>query len=343
MQYVDTVYGSTSFTDPMLLDLLQSAAIQRLRSVLQHGITAVLGITQPVTRFEHSVGAMILVQRAGGSVCEQAAALMHDVSHTAFSHVADFVFSGPHSYHEEKRREWMAQSDIPAVLSRHGVDWTDFLDDERFPLLEQPSPRLCADRIDYFLRDSLALGILTPAQATQLSRSLVVAAGRFAVRELDAARLFGYKYMEADQASWSNNTSILLYELTARALRTAFDRSVITQTDLWGGDQQLWDKLSQSQDPATAASVKLILRYRDFVVVKSKPDESKQDESKQNEAKPDESKSTVLLQPKIRSIDPDVLTEDSLFPLSVLDARFRVYRDNYLKTRASTISLRLAD
>jgi HD superfamily phosphohydrolase len=66
MQYIDSVYGSTSFTDPMILELMQSDAMQRLRTVLQHGITAVLGITRPITRFEHSVGAMILVQRTGG-------------------------------------------------------------------------------------------------------------------------------------------------------------------------------------------------------------------------------------------------------------------------------------
>jgi HD superfamily phosphohydrolase len=27
---------------------------------------------------------------------------MHDLSHTVFSHVADFVFGGQNSYHEEK-------------------------------------------------------------------------------------------------------------------------------------------------------------------------------------------------------------------------------------------------
>jgi hypothetical protein len=129
--------------------------------------------------------------------------------------------------------------------------------------------------------------------------------------------------MQADQTSWSNKTAILLYELTARALRTAFDRSVITETDLWGGDKQLWDKISKSQDPAVAASVKLILRYRDFVV--------------------DETNPTVLLQPKIRTIDPDVLTEGGMLPLSALDPEFRAYRDDYLRTRSSTISLRLAD
>ena len=324
MKYTDTVYGSHSITEPMILDLLESQTLQRLRGVLQHGITAVLGITFPITRFDHSVGAMILVQRNGGSVSEQIAALLHDVSHTAFSHVADFVFGGPTgvSYHEVKRREWMAQSDIPAILSKYGVDWTRFLDDERFPLLEQPSPRLCADRVDYFLRDSLALGILTQAEAAKLFESLAVAEGRLAVRDLDAARLFGYRYIETDKTSWSKTTAILLYELTARAIRAALERSVITENDLWGTDQVLWDIISQSKDPAVAASTKLILRYRDFVV--------------------DDSEPTVRLQRKIRCIDPDVLTDGRIRPLSALDGEFRRYRDDYLRTRASIISMRLA-
>ena len=77
------------------------------------------------------------------------------------------------------------------------------------------------------------------------------------------------QYMEADQTSWSNKAAILLYELTARAVKTAFDRSVIAETDLWGGDKQLWDKISQSRDPAVAASVKLILRWTLFVASES--------------------------------------------------------------------------
>lgn len=35
------------------------------------------------------------------------------------------------------------------------------MDETAFPLLEQPSPRLCADRIDYFLRDCVGLGLAT--------------------------------------------------------------------------------------------------------------------------------------------------------------------------------------
>ena len=37
-----------------------------------------------------------------------------------------------------------------------GIDYYHAVD---FPLLEQPSPGLCADRLDYFLRDSLDIGL----------------------------------------------------------------------------------------------------------------------------------------------------------------------------------------
>src|SRR5512139_2939097 len=103
MRYLDSVYGEVDLEESVLLDLMQTQAMQRLRGVLQHGITALIGITRPVTRFDHSLGVMLLVRRlharaeqnampsqlARGSLEEQIAALLHDVSHTAFSHVID--------------------------------------------------------------------------------------------------------------------------------------------------------------------------------------------------------------------------------------------------------------
>jgi hypothetical protein len=93
-----------------------------------------LGVTSPITRFEHSVGVMILVRELGASLTEQIAALLHDVSHTAFSHVIDYVFDGhdSQSYHDEKKEVYMASTTIPAILAQHGYDWRDVLSEE-FP------------------------------------------------------------------------------------------------------------------------------------------------------------------------------------------------------------------
>jgi HD superfamily phosphohydrolase len=82
MQYDDELYGRVEITEPVLLDLIASEAMQRTKGISQHGITALLGITPPFSRFDHSLGAMLLVRHLGASVKEQIAALLHDISHT---------------------------------------------------------------------------------------------------------------------------------------------------------------------------------------------------------------------------------------------------------------------
>ena len=225
MVYDDPIYGRETIVEQVLLDLLNSTAIGRLRGVLQHGVTALLEITKPITRFEHSVGVMLLVRRVGGGLTEQVAALLHDVSHTAFSHVIDHVFhdQGTQSYHEQKKEWWIAQTDVPAVLAKHDLTWRDFLDDEPFPLLEQPLPRLCADRLDYFLRDGSALGLMSAAEVRSVLEHLIVADGRMALNDVPTARMLGERFMAADDSSWSNPHELVLYELTARAIRAALE------------------------------------------------------------------------------------------------------------------------
>ena len=54
MHYNDTIYGSIEITESILLDLIQSKAMTRLKCVLQHGISGLIGITSAITRFDHA-------------------------------------------------------------------------------------------------------------------------------------------------------------------------------------------------------------------------------------------------------------------------------------------------
>jgi HD superfamily phosphohydrolase len=325
MLYDDPIYGPQSIDEPLLLDLLNSQAIGRLRGVLQHGVTALLGITPPVTRFEHSVGVMLLVRRCGGDVREQAAALLHDVSHTAFSHVIDHVFhdQGTQSYHERRKGWWLERTDAPNVLARHGLEWHEFLEDESFPILEQPLPRLCADRLDYFLRDGSGLKLIGPAEVRRTLDHLVVRNGRMAVDDIGVARMLGERFMMADDGSWSNPIELVLYELAARAIRAALDRGVLTEEDLWGTDEALWAHLGESSDPEVSRWVRLTRRRPEFVNDLETP--------------------TIRIRPKVRAIDPDVATAHGLSPLSVLDADFRRKREDYVRRKSEGLSVRLLD
>ncbi|MBI1423403.1 MAG: HD domain-containing protein [Gammaproteobacteria bacterium] len=315
MQYHDALYGRVEITEPVLLDLIASAAMQRTKGISQHGITALLGITPPFSRFDHSVGAMLLVRRLGASVKEQVASLLHDISHTAFSHVIDFVFDdhSGQSYHEEQKEAVVAGSDIPAILNRHGMDWREVMDEDRFPLLEQPTPALCADRLDYFLRDLEFLHLANGGEIRAALESFAVVDGRIAVNETDAARWLAYTFIEADRASWSSFRDVGLYQLTAEAIKAAHRYGVIRESDLWGSDEALWGKLQSANNPEVAGLVRLITPGTRFIWSEEQP--------------------MFRVTTKVRSIDPPVITGGSVAPLSALDPAFARYRDAYLASK----------
>jgi len=325
MNYLDSIYGTVEINEPVLIDLMQSQAMQRLRSVLQHGITALIGITQPVTRFDHSVGVMLLVRRlhAHDSLDEQIAALLHDVSHTAFSHVIDYVVDGhdSQSYHEEWKESHLAASDVPEILARHGYDWRAFLHEEDYTLLEQPAPRLCADRLDYFLRDSRDLGLSTLDRIQHALDQLIVCDGRIGVADVDVARWLAYTFIAADKASWANFREVGLYEVTARAIKAALQIGAITEDDFWGTDDQLWRKLHAIDE----AEVQWYLRSV----------------SPATRFEWDEINPTFRVSTKLRTIDPDVLIDNGFQPLSMLDADFARYRADYLRSNSGKWPMRV--
>ena len=323
MRYTDSIYGVTEIEEAVLLDLMQTKAMQRLRGVLQHGITALIGITRPVTRFEHSVGVMLLVRRLGGSCEEQIAALLHDVSHTAFSHVIDYVVDGhdSQSYHEEWKETHLRASDVPAALAKHGYDWRNFLHEESYLLLEQPAPRLCADRLDYFLRDSRDLGLATIDEVKRALDHLTVHDNRIGVDAVDVAAWMAYTFIAADKASWANFREVGLYEVTARAIKVCLQVGAITEDDYWGTDEQLWRKLRGCQDAVLQHQLNLI--------------------SPETHFEWDEANTTFRFSTKLRTIDPDVLIDGRWRPLSALDSDFARYRAAYLDNNSGKWPMRV--
>ena len=344
MKLTDPLYGSFEITEPVLLDVLSAAAVQRLHTVLQHGITGLIGVTNPTTRFDHSVGVMLLIRKvcaASGPadnavkgqaslkgqalLKEQVAALLHDVSHTAFSHVIDYVF-GDHDgqgYHEQQKDAYIARSDLPQVLGLHGYDWRDFLHEQDFSLLEQPSPALCADRLDYFLRDARDLGLATDAQVHTAISSLAVHAGRLVTTDLDAARWMAYTFIAADEASWANFREVGLYELAARAIRLGLETGVLAEADLWRGDAEAWAILQSSPDPRLQDALRLVSPATAFEWDAVHP--------------------TFTVSTKLRTIDPPVWVDGSPRPLSALDPAFAHYRRDYLRRKAGKWPMRVVE
>ena len=213
----DRVYGEIEITDQVILDLIKSKPMQRLKGIAQAGISKYVFKNRSVTRFEHSLGVMILLKKLGASVEEQIAGLLHDIPHTAFSHVIDYVFkSKDHDFHEKFHEKIINNSEIPKILKEHDLDPKFITNEHNFPLLEKNAPDLCADRLDYTFRD-LAEFYSSTEKLKDCITKLIIENNEIIFADKESAVLFANLYLDWAEKTASNPIDVALYELLAQA------------------------------------------------------------------------------------------------------------------------------
>jgi HD superfamily phosphohydrolase len=297
MHWRDRVYGDVTIDDPGIADLIRTATFQRLRGIRQAGPSALAFPFKVVSRFEHSIGVFVLLRRLGATVREQVAGLLHDLSHTAFSHAVDFVFeSVEQAHHEDLKPEFLYRSDIVRGLSSMGFSPVEFEDDTRFGLLERPLPSLCADRVDYFLRDSLTCAVSSPADVAEVLNHLIVVDGTIGIDDMDVARSLARRYRTMNDEWWASPAEAFIYNEFADAIVEAMRAGVIKQADLLLDDEHILACLYGMQSETVRAKLRSIRQFDRKSLEGYIP----------------------RIAPKQRVIDPPVLVGGSLIPLSKL-------------------------
>lgn len=260
MQITDRVYGKMTITDEALVELIQSVPVQRLKRIDQAGAFQYALPGKTVSRYEHTVGVMLLLRRLGAPLEEQIAGLLHDVPHTAFSHVIDFVFPSKehsHEFHERFHEQMLRDSEIPIILKKYGFDIAKLLDEHNFPLLERKAPDLCADRIDYTLRDFAAFEDAR-ASARRYVSSLCVYGGEIIFKNRSAATRFAELFISMNEKYWAHPISVAMNQILADAMKIAIDNGILTEKDLFQDDAHVYSKLRSSNNPE-------ILKLLDFL------------------------------------------------------------------------------
>jgi HD superfamily phosphohydrolase len=249
MQFSDEVYGTIDVDEPLLLDLVNSRGLQRLRGVSQAGASRFVHPGRTVTRLEHSLGVMHLAGLLGAEPVEMAAALLQDVSHTAFSHTVDYLVEDRgEAFHERVFTQVVARTDIPAVLHKHNLS----LDDVTAPELlhrriDQPAPDLCADRIDYTLRDLRRFGRLSAIETRSAVSHLVYVNGIVAFDSPEVAADFVAWYHYLVTELFMNPLELYAHDEFARILRRAITDGVISMDDvITGEDEDILQRLRAS-------------------------------------------------------------------------------------------------
>lgn len=246
----DRVYGTYNFSEPVIVELVNSEAVQRLKGIAQFGVPDIWYHKKGFFRFEHDVGVAILLAKLGATTEEQIAGLLHDVSHTAFSHVVDYVIGNVIDENFQDKILFdviCSDRQIPLILKKYGFDIKNFETMDKFTLLERPEPELCADRVDYVLRE-LAIDGETEF-ARSCVNSIIPVDGRMCFKSKDMAKTFGTKFLDLHKNHWAGWEAVSRYYLLSEALKEALKNNVITFDDFRKDDDYLVKKLEASDNP----------------------------------------------------------------------------------------------
>jgi len=244
----DVVYGDFEIDDDTTIALMESKPMQRIRHVLSQGIPEEFDRQNPAhySRYEHCVGVMLLLKKLGASTEEQLAGLLHDVSHTAFSHTVDMLFDSyaDQSLQDSLHKSYFEKGEIKDILERHGYDPMRISDESLFGLLERSIPELCADRIDYSLREAVHANF-NQAQVKGMLEHLVNHNGEIIFDSEKSAMDYGKLFVWVERNYFGNKDDIARKYVFSAALKRAMEQGAISRDDLlYGSDDEVVEKMS---------------------------------------------------------------------------------------------------
>lgn len=305
---ITTIYGNETIEEAVLQELIECPTVQRLRQINQYGVCFYAWKAQEFNRYAHSLGVMVLLRRFGADLNEQIAGLLHDVSHTIFSHVGDWVFNerSDDSYQDNIHKWFLEQTEIPEILAHYNISLDDVMHKSgNFKALDQSLPDICCDRLEYNLYGGLIENIISIRDVHDILDHVrfenniwyftsPVYAKRYA---LISARLTE----EIFAAPWNE----VVNTLAARALNRAVDIELITLNDIhFSTDHEVWDKLIESDDEIVKSCMHKIMNHEQHFTLK------------------DETNYDIFTTPKCRVVNPMVHTKDGLKRLSEVDELF---------------------
>jgi HD superfamily phosphohydrolase len=263
MKYIDQIYGEFEITEPVILEIISSPWLQRLKNIDLAGylvfwpkLNVNINKNSRIehSRFAHSLGVYLLLKKYQTPLAEQIAGLIHDVSHSAFSHCIDYVLDDgsetKHSHQDNLFADFVRKTEIPGIIRKYGLDLEHILEDKNFPLKEKELPDLCADRIDYSLRDGIIFGELSEKDKNYLLENLTATAGNWVFASLEAAQKYAELFFRLNKKHYAGFSSALMFRTVGDCLKHAMQKGYISEDDLYTDDETVLQKIKKflSQD-----------------------------------------------------------------------------------------------
>lgn len=246
MKKIDVLLQVYSDETPALLkELCNAPALRRIDGIdmncgMNYTSHPLFRSMSPYSRLRHSIGTALIIDHFTHDEKMMAAGLFHDIATPVFSHVIDFVngdYEKQESTEEKTTEIIMHDACIMQVLEREGISLAEVDDYHIYPIADNATPKLSADRLEYSLSNMVNYGFATIEQAMAYYRDLVVLENEEGIAEIgflnaETAAEFTKHVLLCSHVYSSDFDRYAMDEL-ASLLKDALHRHVITTTDLY--------------------------------------------------------------------------------------------------------------
>jgi HD superfamily phosphohydrolase len=306
-----TIFGDVVIDDPVVADLLDAPVMERLRHIDQSGTPRYFTEHIPsFTRYDHSVGVYALLKKVQRPLNEQLAGLLHDASHTVFSHTGDWAVNrgeDKDSYQDDIHGWYLKQMKVDEILEPYHIQLKEVHHKNNNQVaLEQNLPDMCADRIEYNLHTGLIFGMITKAEVAKIADDLRFENNKWFFTDPSLAKKFAQLSIYFTQYFWGSSYNQSINYWSGELMKRAFEIGLVTKDDFhFGKDEDILSRLRSSDDPIIKDYLNKCANYQgNYEVVDRAPYH-------------------METKPKFRGIDPLVRVKGKLVRLSSIDPDYK--------------------
>ena len=244
----------------LLQECAESAAMQRLKKVgMDCGCEYTsfpLFLNKPrYDRYMHSFGVSQIVYHFTKDEKQALAGLFHDISTAAFAHVIDFLHQDYllQESTEEKTREMIEKDEtIARLLKQEGITVEEVCDYHIYPIADNDSPQLSADRLEYSLVNMERYLKRGEEELQRYYDDLVVGINEKGEEELcfqnkELAEAFALDALNTGKI-YSSDPDRYIMEYLARILQIAITKGLFIEADLFQGEAWIIEQLKKEEE-----------------------------------------------------------------------------------------------
>lgn len=229
------------------MELIQTPPFQRLKNVNQYGGVNFVLKTHQVSRFEHSIGVWHVLRALGASQEVQVAGLLHDIGHTAFSHMIDMaVSSATEDHHEVHADEIEGMDQTNSILKKAGITLREV---DTYPEIKKSLPGIGADRLDYGMRDYVGATGDKVGMGKKILENVFLDGRDIVFKNVESAKEYALTGLEAMWYGIYEPNAAAVYQAIIEILRQGWLKDGwITDHDLLQDDNVVFQKILDNKN-----------------------------------------------------------------------------------------------